>query len=102
MRNSFSDKVYEIAKRIPKGKVITYGQLAKLAGSHKAARAVGMAMKKNPDMTRIPCHRVVGREGNLTGYSGDGGISSKKEMLLGEGVFFKKDKVDLTRSLWNP
>lgn len=96
----FKNKVYEITKNIPAGKVATYGQVAALAGSPKAARAVGNAMKTNPNAPVVPCHRVVASDGKLTGYSGEGGINQKKEMLIKEGVIFKGDKVDLKKSLW--
>lgn len=96
------DKVYALTCKIPKGKVATYGQLAKLAGSPKAARAVGMFMRTNPDAPRTPCHRVVASDGKLTGYSTGKGIPTKKKMLITEGVKFKGGKVDLSLSLWNP
>ncbi len=92
---TFKDKVYEITSKIPLGKVATYGQVAALAGSPKAARAVGMAMKTNPNAPIVPCHRVVAADGKLTGYSGPGGVNGKKEMLTKEGVKFKGEKVDL-------
>jgi len=94
----FSDKVYQITKQIPKGKVATYGQIAKLAGSPLAARAVGLLMKNNHNAPIVPCHRVVAADGSLTGYSGVGGIKQKKEMLINEGVSFKGEKVDLSLS----
>lgn len=100
MSNTFREKVYSFAKQIPKGKVVTYKQLAKLAGNHKAARAVGLFMKTNPDTPKIPCHRVVGDNGDLKGYSAGEGISTKRKMLISEGVIFKKDKVDLLKSQW--
>ena len=102
MISSFFEKIYKITRQIPKGKVATYGQLAKLAGYPRAFRAVGMCMKINPDAPRTPCHRVVAADGNLTGYSAKGGIKTKKEMLLKEGVYFKEAKIDLSRSLWKP
>jgi O-6-methylguanine DNA methyltransferase len=98
----FRDKVYQISKKIPKGKVATYGQIARLAGNPKAARAVGMFMKKNPYAPAVPCHRVVGSDGSLTGFSGGKGISTKKEMLISEGVSFVNNKVNLAISLWKP
>ncbi len=98
---TFQDRVYEITKKIPQGKVATYGQIAALAGSPKAVRAVGMCMKTNPNAPIVPCHRVVASNGSLTGYSAGEGISTKKVMLESEGVFFKKEKVDLSRSQWN-
>ena len=98
----FKTKIYTLCRKIPKGKVATYGQLAALAGSPGASRAVGMCMKTNPDAPHTPCHRVVAVNGKLTGYSGGNGISTKKEMLMKEGVSFKGDSVDLSVSLWNP
>lgn len=97
---NFGKRVYGLAKRIPKGKVATYGQLARLAGNPRASRAVGRYMKINPSLPTIPCHRVVGYDGKLIGYSGPGGITKKKEMLKGEGVIFKGERVDLEKSLW--
>lgn len=97
---TFQQRIYAIAAKIPKGKVATYGQLAKLAGSPGAARAVGMAMKCNPDMKTIPCHRVVASDGKLTGYAFGNGVSTKKEKLLAEGVKFIGERVDLKKSLW--
>ena len=100
MQTSFRDKIYELARQIPKGKVATYGQLAELAGSPGAARAVGMCMKTNPDAPRTPCHRVVASNGKLVGYSAGEGIKTKKQMLLDEGVKFMGDKVNLKLSQW--
>jgi len=97
---NFKEKVYKICCLIPKGKVATYGQLARLAGKFKAARAVGVFMKNNPDAPQIPCHRVVASDGKLTGYSGVGGITQKKKMLFNEGVSFKNTSVDLSISQW--
>ncbi len=77
---TFTEKIYLIAKKIPKGKVATYGRLARMAGSPRAARAVGMAMKCNPDKSKVPCHRVVASNGALTGYA-FGGVSKKKAIL---------------------
>lgn len=94
----FKNRVYSIVVKVPKGKVATYGQVARLAGNSKAARAVGMLMKNNPDTKRIPCHRVVSSKGKLTGFSAKGGIKKKKEMLLFEGVSFMGDTIDLSRS----
>lgn len=98
---TFKDRIYTLARQIPKGKVATYGQLAALAGNPGAARAVGGAMRTNPDIPATPCHRVVASNGALTGYSAGKGVSSKKKMLLQEGVSFKGDKVDLATSLWS-
>ena len=96
----FREKVYKLTRQIPKGKVATYGQIARLAGSPRAARAVGMCMKINPDAPNTPCHRVVASNGNLTGYSAGNGLSTKKKMLIAEGVNFRGHRVDLEVSKW--
>lgn len=98
---SFKETVYDIAKQIPKGKVATYGQLAKMAGSPGASRAVGMCMSTNKTPETVPCHRVVASSGKLTGYA-FGGVNRKKEILEKEGVKFIGDKVDLVTSQWVP
>jgi len=98
---SFKDVVYTITSKIPKGNVATYGQIAKLAGNPKAARAVGMCMRTNPFAPRVPCHRVVGSDGRLVGYSGKNGVAGKRALLTKEGVVFKGNTVDFTRSLWH-
>lgn len=100
MAAAFTEKIYVLARRIPKGKVATYGQLARLAGNPGAARAVGSAMRCNPDIPKTPCHRVVASDGSLTGYSAGQGISTKRKMLVDEGVSFKGMRVDLARSEW--
>lgn len=100
MSTTFKEQVYALTRSIPKGKVATYGQLAELAGSPGAARAVGGLMRTNPDIPKTPCHRVVASDGSLTGYSAGAGIATKRQMLLKEGVSFKAHKVDLAQSLW--
>jgi len=95
---SFKETIYKLTRQIPKGKVATYGQLAKMAGHPKSARAVGAFMRTNPDAPNTPCHRVVASDGKLTGYSGSGGVEQKRKMLIAEGVVFIGDKVDLSRS----
>lgn len=97
----FRERVYELTRQIPVGKVATYGQLARLAGQPRAARAIGLFMATNPNAPHTPCHRVVASNGQLTGYSAGEGLKTKKVMLLKEGVIFKGDKVDLSQSLWN-
>ncbi len=96
----FKDRVYHIAAQIPKGKVATYGQLARLAGNARASRAVGMFMKRNPFAPRVPCHRVVAFDGKLTGFTASGGIRRKEKMLRNEGVVFTGNRVNLDRSIW--
>jgi O-6-methylguanine DNA methyltransferase len=96
----FKKEVYEITKKIPSGKVATYGQIARLAGRPKASRAVGAFMRQNTSPYLIPCHRVVGANGGLTGYAFGKGISTKSQMLLKEGVDFVGARVDLKKSQW--
>src|SRR3989344_1945752 len=95
MKKTFFTKVYDVVKKIPKGKVLTYKQVARLAGNSKAYRAVGSAMRKNPDIKTIPCHRVVGSDGAMHGYSAGQGISTKIKLLKKEGVKIIGDKCDL-------
>lgn len=98
--SSFYSKVYKIVQQIPAGKVATYQDIARLANSPKASRAVGSAMKNNPDMNSIPCHRVVGSDGKMHGYAFANGITSKMELLKKEGIQFINNKVDLKTSRW--
>ncbi len=82
----FQLKVWNFLKTIPKGKVITYKQLAISIKSPKAARAVANACAKNPYSPKIPCHRVIRSDGKLGGYSGKGGIKKKLRLLRSEKV----------------
>ena len=79
----FASKVYAIVAKIPKGKVMTYGQVAKKAGKPGAARAVGMFMANNYN-PKIPCHRVVQSSGKIGNYN-RGGLERKTELLREEG-----------------
>lgn len=100
MLTDFQEKVYRAVRRIPKGKVATYQQIAKVVGSPKAYRAVGSCMRKNLDPKNVPCHRVVASNGSLAGYAFEKGVATKKEILLKESVVFKGDRVALHVSLW--
>ena len=82
----FQVKVWNYLKKIPKGKVKTYKQVAKGIGMPKAARAVANACGKNPYAPKIPCHRVIRSDGGLGGYSGRGGIRQKLKLLRSEKV----------------
>ena len=79
--DSPSKRIYEAVKKIPKGKVATYGQVALLAGNEKMARAVGNALHKNPEPGIIPCHRVVDSKGNLAGAFAFGGANIQAKLL---------------------
>jgi len=82
----FQLKVWNYLKKIPRGKVITYLDLAKAIKMPKAVRAVANAVGKNPYPPKIPCHRVIRSDGKLGGYSAPGGIKTKKKLLKMEGI----------------
>ena len=81
----FQIKVWNYLKTIPKGKVKTYKQVARGINRPKSARAVANACAKNSYAPKIPCHRVIRSDGALGGYSGKGGIKTKKKLLKSEG-----------------
>lgn len=95
--DSPSKRIYEAVKRIPKGKVATYGQVAEMAGNKKMARAVGNALHRNPEPGIIPCHRVVNSNGMLSGSFAFGGAYVQAELLKEEGVEVVKGKVELKK-----
>ena len=82
----FSRQVYEIARGIPPGQAMTYGEIAEKLGDKLLARDVGQAMGKNPYPIIIPCHRVVAANGKMTGFSAPGGINTKTRLLALEGA----------------
>lgn len=82
---TFTQQVYEVVSKIPKGKVLTYKEAAKRAGSPKAYRAVGNILRKNCDRN-IPCHRVIRSDGKAGGYNGLINSKKKVEILRREGV----------------
>lgn len=86
---NFSQQVYQLVKKIPPGKVTTYGRIAVQLGKPGAARAVGNALHHNPDPKTIPCHRVVNSKGKLAKNFGGGGEGGHRRRLLAEGVKFK-------------
>ncbi len=99
---SFYDIVYEKVRKIPKGKVSTYGAIAVMCGSPRAARAVGYALNANPLPGIIPCHRVVNRFGSLAPAFAFGGQEVQKKLLEDEGVEVSDDfVVDLEKFGWN-
>jgi methylated-DNA-[protein]-cysteine S-methyltransferase len=91
---SFNERCYKILSKVPKGKVTTYRALAHKMNT-KAYRAVGNAMNKNPYAPKVPCHRVVGSDGSMTGFAS--GISNKVKMLKSEGIKIKNNKVNLSK-----
>ena len=82
----FQLRIWKYIKSIPKGQVKTYKQVAISIKSPKSARAVANACAKNPYAPKIPCHRVIRSDGSLGGYSGKGGINTKRKLLKSEGI----------------
>lgn len=100
MQSTF-DKIYEVVKRIPYGKVATYGQIAAMAGNPRWSQVVGYALHVNPDPEHIPCYRVVNRFGEVSPAFAFGGKNMQIALLEGEGVEFIDGKVNLSKHLWN-
>ena len=90
---TFKQNVIDVVKKIPKGGVMTYGEVAKRAGNGKASRVVGTIMAKNADTT-VPCHRVIRADGSVGEYNGLRG-KNKETILKEEGVMFARKKVVL-------
>lgn len=93
-------RIYEVVKKIPKGKVATYGQVAKLAGDKRMARAVGNALHKNTDPDNIPCFRVVNAKGELAGEFAFGGAGEQAKLLEADGIEVTDGRVDLEKYQW--
>ena len=92
------EKVYELLKTIPEGKVVTYGQIAHALGNKGLARAVGNALHRNPNPENIPCHRVVNCKGQLSNAYAFGGCEAQRKRLEKEGIVFEVDgTVDLKK-----
>lgn len=90
-------RIYEAVKKIPRGKVATYAQVAAMAGNPKMCRAVGNALHKNPDPDNIPCYRVVNAKGELAGAFAFGGPDVQANLLRADGIEVIDNKVDLTK-----
>lgn len=103
MQNNFFERVYAVVSCIPKGKVMTYGQIAEHLGGSRSARYVGFAMSGAPEERSLPCHRVVNRKGEMSPGSIFGSPENQRKILKKEGVRFTKDgRVDLEKSLFIP
>lgn len=99
--NSY-ERIYAVVRKIPRGRVATYGQIAKLAGNPRWARVVGYALHVNPDPEGIPCFRVVNRLGETSPAFAFGGEDRQRQLLEAEGVEFTPDgRVDLVRFGWD-
>lgn len=93
----FALKVYDAVRRIPKGKVSTYLDIACVIGSPRSARAVGNALHNNPEMIETPCHRVVNSQGRLSPNFAFDGPKTQQRLLENEGVEVRKYHVDLKK-----
>lgn len=91
------EKVYKYLTKIPKGKVVTYGQIAEYLGNKKLARVVGNILHNNPDENKYPCYKVVDGKGNLSKHFAFGGIEKQKERLERDGIVVNNYKVDLDK-----
>ncbi len=102
MEISFHQKVVKVIKKIPRGKVATYGQIAALAGSPRAARQVVRALHTSSDKEKLPWHRVINSNGKIS-LKPNSGYEIQKAMLEDEKIVFKADdSIDLKKYLWQP
>lgn len=95
MPQNFHSQVLNFLTTIPKGKVVTYGQIAEALGCPGAARAVGNALHRNPDGDKYPCYKVVNSRGELSGRFAFGGIMIQQEKLEADGIKVANNRVDL-------
>lgn len=102
MPNDFFDNVYKVVRRIPEGRVTTYGAIARYLGAGRSARMVGYALGAVSDEMSIPCHRVINRNGELSGKIHFPTPTFMQDMLESEGVQVHDDRVDLTKYFWDP
>ena len=97
----FFDRVYRVLRQVPKGKVVTYGQIAYAIGAPRCAHQVGYALHANPEPITIPCHRVVNKSGRLAPAFAFGGEEVQAQLLRSEGVEVSKEyTVDLKKYLY--
>jgi methylated-DNA-protein-cysteine methyltransferase-like protein len=102
-KSGFFARVYALVARVPRGRVVTYGQVARLLGAPRAARMVGWAMHGNPHGSRVPCHRVIQQGGSLSPNFCPADPGRQRRLLEREGVAFRLDgRVDLVRHQWVP
>ncbi len=102
----FSDRVFAVVRRIPRGKVVSYGQVGRMIGAPRSARYVGYALRANPapgqDPADIPCHRVVFKDGSMATGFAFGGPGEQRKMLEAEGVAFDDEgRVDMETCQWD-
>lgn len=97
LRDTPTRRIYEAVKKIPRGKVASYGRVAELAGNPRMSRAVGNALHNNPDPGHIPCYRVVNSKGELSGSFAFGGEKAQQKLLEADGIEVIDNRVDLKR-----
>ena len=103
LKSRFFQDVYEVVKLIPKGRVTSYGAIAKYLGTTKSARVVGWAMNNSHTLNNVPAHRVVNRDGLLTGKNHFPYPNAMKNLLESEGIKVRKDKIiNFNSYYWDP
>lgn len=101
--SGFFERVYEVCRQIPEGRVTSYGAIAKYLGAAKSARMVGWAMNSSKNIEDVPAHRVVNRNGMLTGKSHFGGSNAMQQLLEEEGVKVNDLQIiDFQKYFWDP
>jgi methylated-DNA-protein-cysteine methyltransferase-like protein len=101
--DNFFERVYEVARQIPYGKVTSYGAIAKVLGAARSARMVGWAMNASHNLEDVPAHRVVNRNGLLTGKHHFDGTNLMQQLLESEGIEVKENQIiDFEKHFWMP
>ena len=101
--DNFFERVYEVARQIPYGKVTSYGAIAKILGAARSARMVGWAMNASHNLEDVPAHRVVNRSGLLTGKHHFDGTNLMQQLLESEGIEVRENQiVDFEKHFWTP
>lgn len=96
-----SQAVYDYLATIPRGKVVTYGQIGRHLGNPHLARAIGTILHRNPDGDRYPCYKVVNAQGRLSAHYAFGGLEQQRRRLEAEGIPVENGRVDLGRYQWD-
>ena len=99
---SNEQRIWQVVSRIPAGAVASYGQVAELAGLPRAARLVGRTLKKLPEDTRLPWHRVINSQGKIAFAAGSPPFERQRTRLLKEGIQFHGDRIPMSRYRWQP